>query len=88
MGRILDAMKPDTGSGTGIAMRLGYRELVTPSMIGLTAGIAMTLLAVVAALGPMDTLETLTFFQRLVYFGAISACEVPICFGCGFLRFT
>ena len=69
---------------TPTVMRLGYRELVTPSMIGLTASVAITLMAVVAMLGPLYGLQTLTLTQRLAYYGVLTAFEVPICFACGF----
>ncbi|MCY4377900.1 MAG: LytTR family DNA-binding domain-containing protein [Spirochaetaceae bacterium] len=64
-------------------MRSAYRELATPSMVWLVAGIAFSLMAIVAVLGPMGTLHTLTLTQRLAYFGAITIVEVPICFASG-----
>lgn len=77
-------MKEERERGTAMPMRFAHRELVTSSMIGLTAGVSIMLMVVVAALGPMNTLWTLTFTQRLAYYGVITAVEVPICFGCGF----
>ena len=71
-------------SPTAPSMRFAYRELLTPSILALAAGASLALIAVVAALGPMNTLKTLTLIQRLAVFGAITAFEVPACFGCGF----
>ena len=65
------------------AMRFAYRELATPSMVWLVAGISFSLMTIVAVLGPMDTVHTLTHFQRLAYYGIITVVVVPICFACG-----
>ena len=64
-------------------MQFAYRELATPCMVWLVAGISFSLMAIVAALGPMGTLHTLTFIQRLAYCGVITIVEVPICFASG-----
>ena len=64
-------------------MQFAYRELATPSMVWLVAGISFSLMAIVAVLGPMGTLHTLTFIQRLAYCGVITIVEVPIFFASG-----
>ena len=50
----------------------------------MVAGISFGLLAIVAALGPMDTLHTLTLVRRLAYFGLVAVLEVPVIFAFGF----
>lgn len=65
-------------------MRFAYREVATPGMGWVVAGISFGLLAIVAALGPMDTLRTLTLVQRLAYFGLVTVLKVPVYFACGF----
>ena len=65
-------------------MRFAYRELATPAMGWVVAGISFGLLAIVAALGPMDTLRTLTLVRRLAYFGLVALLEVPVIFAFGF----
>lgn len=67
-----------------LPMRLAYRELATPSMVWVVAGISFGLLAIVAVLGPLETLDTLTLVQRFAYFGLAAAVHVPICFASGF----
>ena len=53
-------------------------------MAVLAAGIGFGLMAIVAVLGPMGTLLTLTLMQRLAYFGIITIVVVLICFSSGF----
>ncbi len=65
-------------------MRFAYRELATPAMGWVVAGISFGLLAIVAALGPMDTMRTLTLVRRLAYFGLVALLEVPVIFAFGF----
>ena len=65
-------------------MRFAYREVATPGMGWVVAGISFGLLAIVATLGPMDTLRTLTLVQRLAYFGLVTVLKVPVYFACGF----
>ena len=69
-------------------MRFAYRELATPAMGWVVAGISLGLLAIVAALGPMDTLRTLTLVRRLAYFGLVALLEVPVIFAFGFSSCT
>ena len=65
-------------------MRYAYRDVATPSMAALVAGISVGLMAIVSTLGPMGTLETLTLFQRLSYFGVVTIFAAPLCFVSGF----
>ncbi len=48
------------------------------------AGISFGLLAIVATLGPMETLRTLTLAGRLAYFGLVTVIGVPVLFAAGF----
>ena len=73
-------MTHDMERQTKAPMRFAYQELATPSMVWLVAGIAFSLLAIVAALGPMDTRHTLTLIQRFAYFGVVALVMVPIGF--------
>ena len=73
-------MTHDMEHQTKAPMRFAYQELATPSMVWLVAGIAFSLLAIVAALGPMDTRHTLTLIQRFAYFGVVALVMVPIGF--------
>ena len=65
-------------------MSLAYRQLATRGMALLVAGIAVGLMAIVSALGPMRTVDTLTLLQRLAYFGVITITGVPVLFAAGF----
>ena len=76
-------MTDDMERRVATPMRFAYREVVTPSMVGLVAGVSLTLMAIVSVLGPMQTLHTLTLVQRFAYYGVITAVLVPICFACG-----
>ena len=70
-------------------MQYAYRELATPSMVRLVAAVSFTLMALVSLLGPMNTVQTLTLIQRVVFVGVITVIEVPICFACGlFVRWS
>jgi hypothetical protein len=73
-------MTHDMERQTKAPMRFAYQELATPSMVWLVAGIAFSLLAIVAALGPLDTRHTLTLIQRFAYFGVVALVMVPIGF--------
>lgn len=77
-------MSDDGERGTPAPMRFAWREVATPGMGWAVAGISFGLLAIVAALGPMDTLRTLTLVQRLAYFGLVTVLEVPVFFAFGF----
>ena len=65
-------------------MSLAYRQLATRGMALVVAAIAAGLMAIVAVLGPMRTVDTLTLLQRLAYFGIITITGVPVLFASGF----
>ena len=65
-------------------MRHAYREVATPGMALLVAGISLGLMAIVSTLGPLGTLQTLTLVQRLAYFGVITIVAAPMCYAAGF----
>ena len=71
------------GRGAALPMRLAYQELATWSMAWVVAGLSFGLLAIVAVLGPLETLETLALVQRFAYFGLAALVHVPICFASG-----
>ena len=77
-------MSNDGERRTQAPMRFAWRELATPGMGWAVAGISFGLLAIVAALGPMETLRTLTLAGRLAYFGLVTVIEVPVLFVFGF----
>lgn len=56
-------------------MYSAHREALRPSMVGVTTAIAVTYATLIAAWGPLDTGETMSFFARLSLTGMAMAAS-------------
>ena len=71
--------------GSGTELRFAYRELLTPGMMALTAGIACALVPLIVAAGPLGTSHTLSLGGRLAFWGLVGVLDLPICYSMGVL---
>ena len=68
-----------------IPMQFAYRELLSPGMGGVAAGIVFFLLVQYTVLGPLGTGRTMGWMGRLAYWGLVGALQFPVCYASGVL---
>ena len=61
-----------------------HREALSPSMVGVTTAMAVIYATLIAAWGPLDIDETMSFFARLYLTGLAMVADLVTCYG-GFL---
>ena len=70
-----------------VGMQSAYRRLLTPQMGLMAAGIVLFFVVQYALLGSLGTSETMTWIERLGYWGIVTALEFPLCYASIVLTF-
>ena len=68
---------------TAPTMQSAYREMLEPSMMGLSVAMASALVVLFTVLGPLGTQDTLGPIPRVLYWGLCGVLCVPICYSQG-----
>jgi len=55
-----------------------YREMVTPEILRIVVGLTVAMIAFFVALGPLETIHTLSWIERLAFWGLLGMVDVSI----------